>query len=286
MKAYLVLIRMSFCFLSRVAPRLAGKVAFNLFQRPMNRVTRPLERSFFKEAKHFKIDHYPEAIDCYEVGNPEGDLIFLVHGWESNAGSMAAIATSLADQGYRVISFDLPAHGHSKLKRANILTCSNALDRVMRYFQYSGSPSIVSHSFGSAVSTYTLARKGYQINKFIMLSTPDRILDIFQDFKNIISLGDTAFKTMLDQVKALVGEDLETIAVNRMAEKVQYQNLSIIHDQYDRILPYSNSVNVYKNAPKATLTTVEKIGHYKMLWNNSVIGTILYELNGERDKVA
>ena len=108
MKAYLIIIRLYFRMLSGLFPRLAASHAFHLFQRPINRVTKPLEKSFLQHVKAFKIPHDPEPIECYELGPEDGRIAILVHGWESNAGSMAAIATSLADQGYRVVTFNLP----------------------------------------------------------------------------------------------------------------------------------------------------------------------------------
>ncbi len=258
MKAYLLLLRIYFKLISILSPKLAAFQAFRLFQRPMHQMTRPLEKSFFDRVEKFQLEHQPEPIDCFELGPKEGKAVILIHGWESNAGSMSAIATSLADQGYRVILFNLPAHGQSKLKHANLKTCSEVLDCVLRYYQYSGTPSIISHSFGSAVATYTLARKGHTIDKFIMLSTPDRIIDIFNDFKQVISLGNEAFNSMLIRVKELLGEDLEHLAINSLTHQVNYKELNIIHDKFDRVLPYSNSLNVYQNSRKATLTSVSK----------------------------
>ena len=65
--------------------------------------------------------------------NPE-KLVFLLHGWESNAGSLSKIAFSLSKNNYRVISFDLPGHANYKsnyndsikdLKSLIILTSMN-----------------------------------------------------------------------------------------------------------------------------------------------------------------
>ena len=281
MKAYLLIIRLYFRIVSTLAPKLAAIQAFRLFQRPLFQITRPLEQRFFQKARSFQIDHTPEPIQCYELGPKYGKIVILVHGWESNAGSMAAIATSLAHQGYRVVLFNLPAHGGSKLKQANLLTCREVMERVLRYYQYSGTPSIISHSFGSAVSTYTLATTNYAIDKFILLTTPDKIIDIFADFKNVISLGNLAFQKMLIQVQNLLGDDLKNIAIHHLTDRVRYEKLSIIHDEYDKVLPYSNSLNVYKKSKKATLTTLEKVGHYRMLWNDAVINIIKAELRAE-----
>lgn len=285
MKAYLFLLRTYFRLVSFVSPNLAASQACRLFQRPIVKITRPLEQLFFEKVEKFQLDHSPEPIDCFELGSKDGDVIVLIRGWESNAGSMSAIATSLADQGFRVVLFNLPAHGQSKLKHANLKTCGEALDRVLNYYKYSGTPSIVSHSFGSAVATFTLARKGHEVDKFIMLSTPDKIIDIFNDFRKVISLGNGAFDNLLSRVKDILGEEIENIAIHSLTNQVKYKELNIIHDEYDRILPYANSLNVYRNSQKSTLTTLEKVGHYKMLWDTSVIRTVLATLTPNQRKL-
>ncbi|MDA0193976.1 MAG: alpha/beta fold hydrolase [Bacteroidetes bacterium] len=274
MNIYLTLTRTFFKILSKVAPHLAGSLAFHLFQKPRTKAIRTIEKSFYDQVTSYKIETPIESVDCYELGNKQGKLIILVHGWESNAGSFAAISASLANQGYRVVLFNLPAHGISKLKKANIMSCSRVLASVLTYFQYSGPISIISHSFGSAVCTYTLATTRVPIDKFIMLTTPDKLIDIFTDFKHMISLGDVAFNKMLDDVKELFGRDPGTVAVNQMTKMINYNQLSIIHDEYDKVLPYHNSLKVYEKSRNANLTTLEKVGHYRMLWNKEVIAMV------------
>ena len=92
MNLYLTLIRIFFRILSKVAPHLAGSLAFHLFQKPRTRAIRSIEKSFYEQVVSYKIETPIEAVDCYELGNKHGKLVILVHGWESNAGSLAAIA--------------------------------------------------------------------------------------------------------------------------------------------------------------------------------------------------
>ncbi|MEQ9425296.1 MAG: alpha/beta fold hydrolase [Cyclobacteriaceae bacterium] len=278
MKVYLILVRKFFGILSLVAPKLAAQIAFNLFQKPQTKLVRPLEQSFIDNATKFKIYGQHEPIQCYELGPKQGSIVVLVHGWESNVGSMAAIATSLAHQGFRVIGFDLPAHGFSKQSKANLVTCKKALLSVLGYFRYSGVPSIISHSFGSIVTAYSLANSDISVKKIVMLTTPDKVLDIFNDFKGIIGLNDSAYRNLLIRAQKLIDENLELVSVQRLAPKIRYSSLGLIHDQFDKVIPYNNSLNVYANTKNAKLTTFEKIGHYRMLWNKDVIAAIESDL--------
>ena len=117
------LIQLYFKTFSRFAPELVGKQAFNLFQKTREKSIRPNENRFYNMSRHFKVSHHIEEIDCYEMGSPDNPMVLLVHGWDSNAGSMGGIAFELVEQGYFVVAFNLPAHGFSKLKKANIKIC-------------------------------------------------------------------------------------------------------------------------------------------------------------------
>ena len=169
------LIRLSFRILSFVWPKMAGKLAFRLFQVPRNKSFRNREKAFFEKARHFVVPHPTEDIDAYELGNPDGKLVLLVHGWDSNAGSLSKIAGELAVRGYRVVTFNLPAHGTSKLKRANLILCAGAMRALLDFLNPTEPFSIVTHSFGSAVSSYTLAKAPYIVDRFVMLTSPNRL---------------------------------------------------------------------------------------------------------------
>ncbi|MTI29452.1 alpha/beta hydrolase, partial [Xanthovirga aplysinae] len=205
MKLYLFLLRSYYTILSILWPSLAAKRAFFLFQKPQKKAFRKNELGFYQKAKHFKVSFHLEDIDCYELGNSEGELVFLVHGWESNAGSLSAIGFDLVKEGYRVIALNLPGHGYSKLKHTNLIICKEALLKVINEISPKDPFSVVAHSFGSAVSTFALSESNYKIRNLILLTTPNQIERIFLEFKNIIHLGDSAYQKLLDKVHHVLG---------------------------------------------------------------------------------
>jgi len=52
--------------------------------------------------------------------------VILVHGWDSNAGSMSKIAEALVKKNKRVIAFNLPGHAFSKSSSTNLIECKDA----------------------------------------------------------------------------------------------------------------------------------------------------------------
>lgn len=271
------LIRIYFGILSAVMPKRAAKTGFQIFQKVRKKDIRPREKDFFERANKFNVsaqidDNRTEEIDCYELGDSSAELIFLVHGWDSNAGSMSQIAYKLEKMGKRIILFNLPGHAFSVSDHTNLLECRIAMNAVLDYVKPKDGFSVISHSFGSAVVSYALSKNTYQVNKLVFLTNPNKVEHIFDDFKRIIGLGDRAYEAMLKLTEEKLGEPIEAISVENNLKKITFNELLLIHDKNDRVLTYQNAIEVNRSIPKkSNLLTYENIGHYKMLWNDQVI---------------
>ncbi len=53
--------------------------------------------------------------------------VLIMHGWESRATQMQALAKPLVEQGYEVIAIDAPRHGLSKGEQASPVQFANAV---------------------------------------------------------------------------------------------------------------------------------------------------------------
>jgi pimeloyl-ACP methyl ester carboxylesterase len=256
---------------SAVAPKSTAKRGFKTFQKVRIKSIRNRENEFFETAKKFSVPGKYETIDCFELGNPSGDLVLLVHGWESNAGSMSKFAFRFAEMGYRVVAFNLPGHAQYETSSTNLLECFTSMNEVLDHLNPTNPISVVSHSFGSAVTANALSRSKYEVDRLVILTTPNKIEDIFLEFKRIVALGDKAYASMLNITQQLLGEPLSNLDVVYNLNKIQYKELLLIHDENDRILPYSNSKTIHENTRDSSIVTLEKVGHYKMLWFDEVI---------------
>lgn len=282
MKAIMFFIRLYFGALSVLWPGKAGEKAFRLFQRTRKLPFKKAELEFYSQARKFDVVHPTENIHGYEMGDPFGKLIVLVHGWDSNAGSMGAIANTLAHDGFRVVAFDLPAHGHSRLTHTNLRESSEALRALIYQLRPTEAFSVISHSFGSAVATTALSGTRYKVDNFIMLTSPNRLIDVFDEFKNQIGLGEQAYQEMLQYGYTLLKEPVEAVSVETKAKQVQYNKLLIIHDLHDKVLPYKNAERLSDVLPSARLYTLKNAGHYRMLWRGDVIRKVVLEITPEK----
>lgn len=269
------LLKTYFGLYSTIAPKSAANTSFNLFQKVRKKDVRPREEAFYKSARHKKIDSVVGTIDTYCLGDISNPIIVLVHGWDSNAGSMSKIAFKMVDEGYQVLLFNLPGHAFDQNDKTNLVACSLAMEAVLKGYDLKANFSIISHSFGSAVTAICLANTSLKADKIVFLTNPNRIEKIFNSFQKMIGINKKSYKHLVERVENILGKDLKDVTVANNLEQASYNKLFIIHDKHDRVLDYSNSLEIIKQIPSTHLETFERIGHYKMLWNDEVIDKCL-----------
>lgn len=273
-------IQLYFKSLSALSPALAGKKAAALFQRPQQRKLRAPERIFYSEHQSRTVAYSEGEYHLFELGNPDGELVILVHGWNSNAGSMAGIGHRLAQLGRRVMLIDLPGHGLSISPQTNIVRMSIALEHLLLSMQ--GKPmSIVSHSMGSAVTSYALRNTGVSVEKLVYLTSPNTMEAVFEEYRDTIGLGARAYAYLMSLVETILGEKIETATVARFLQESRYRSLLIIHDRTDRVIPFDYAVDIYAQTQRSCYLPLEQTGHYRMLWTEDVLDMVVDELQGK-----
>jgi pimeloyl-ACP methyl ester carboxylesterase len=275
----LKLIRTYFKLSSAVAPKRTGKLGFKMFQKVRIKKIRERERQFFDRAQKSTIPFKKEPLEIFELGNPEGQLVVLVHGWESNAGCMSKISDELVAANYRVVTFNLPGHAWYKSSHTNLLECYTALLTVLEELNPSEPISLIAHSLGSAISANALSRSNVQVDQLVFLSSPNKVEDVFLEFKEIVGMNQKAYDEMVKITNRLLEGPLSMLDVDANVPKINYDELLIIHDKNDRILSYENSKSIETIASNSRLLTIEDVGHYKMLWSKEVISKTVSFLN-------
>jgi pimeloyl-ACP methyl ester carboxylesterase len=271
----MTLLRTYFGIKSIISPEKAAEKGFAIFQRVRKKEIRQREIPFYQKAKTLFIDTETGRIDCFEFGKAEDPLILLVHGWNSNAGSMYQIAEKFAKNNYRVISFNLPGHAYYSSSSTNLIECKNVMNDVLNFINPTAPFSVVAHSFGAAVVATALADSNWKINRMVFLTNPNKIEDIFFEFKRVIGLGNKAYRALLRKTATLLGAPIQALDVSSNLQKINFEKLLLLHDINDHVLPYANSFQINSEIKNVQLISFENIGHYKMLWNPEVIGRTL-----------
>lgn len=273
MKYILLLNRLWLNALSFIAPNLAAKRAVSIFSKVRIKTVRRKEQAFFDQAKRFEVERKGENVSCYELGNPDGQLLFLVHGWESNPGCFAQFLPHLDK--YRIISFTLPSHAQNKETHTNLYECKDAFKLVLNHFSPTEPFHVVAHSLGSSITAFALSETDYNADKLIFLSANNHIIQVFKDFQKLIGFNNRVFRLLEKRIEKLVGDKLSEMKVEDRLEGVKFNELLLIHDKYDKIIRFQNSEELHAKFPNSKLIPFEKIGHYRMLWNEKVLAEVL-----------
>jgi hypothetical protein len=261
--------------LSIVSPSLAANSAFELFKKVRKKDIRDREKPFFEKAHHFELEFDQKKIHCYEFGQPEDDIVILLHGWDSNSGCMYRFVDPLVKKGKHVLSFNLPGHAFYEDSKTNLYEAKLAFKRFMESLPKNKSISIISHSFGSAVTGFGLSEMDLEIDRLVFLTTPNEMEDIFVEFKKMIGLNDKSFNILKNKANDILGERLEDISVAKKLQLAKFNHLYLLHDKSDKVLPYNNSVSIHKQISNSTLFTFDQIGHYRMLWNDDLVDKVM-----------
>ena len=78
-----------------------------------------------RTAEPLAVVHRGQALAVESWG--AGPTVLLVHGWNGRGAQLGAFAPALVKSGYRVVTFDTPAHGRSPGRATNLPEISEAI---------------------------------------------------------------------------------------------------------------------------------------------------------------
>jgi len=278
LKIIYFIIQSYYRLLSFFAPKIAGKKAFELFQKPHMKKTRSRELELYEKFNEERIPAEGEDLYVYTHGKKTDYPVILVHGWDSNPGSLYGIASELSKHAFRVIVLGVPAHGKSKLKKTNMVHTSVMIQTLLKYYELEKGFSMVTHSFGSGTSTLALRNSNTKPDLLFFLTTPDRIRDIFDNFVTLIKLGKKAHKFLLDEVEAISPISMDEFNISDLIGQVSFKRLILLHDKNDTILPWENAERMKAKNPDIQLIQTQDMGHYRLLWDPFTIELVSTEL--------
>lgn len=133
-----------------LSPRLAGRLAFELWRRPMARgQVRDSERMIHAAARVEVV----EGVVSYAWGDGRRPVL-LVHGWRSRASRYAGFVTRLLELGYSPVAYDAPGHGDSPGPIVSILGHQRIIRRLEeRHGPFEG---VIAHSLGVPFALYAV----------------------------------------------------------------------------------------------------------------------------------
>lgn len=267
---YLRLIRFAFSTFGPFFPNVAAKQAIKLFSTPRKRANHKISDIVMEQAKVFEFMFKGKILKAYEWGSGE-QTILLVHGWESRGTALRSFVPILLEKGYRVVTFDAPAHGNSAGKQTNLVDFAGAIKAIIN--QIGGVRGIIAHSLGGAATVYALSnlKQTKELKRLVLIASPSRMKSAMEHFLKLIRAPKAVEQSFYNIVKNKMSIPIEDIDIATMRDKIAVEQVMIIHDKEDPIVRFENSERVAKNWEGSTFVITEGFGHFQLVKNERVL---------------
>ncbi|HEV7257096.1 MAG TPA: alpha/beta fold hydrolase [Bosea sp. (in: a-proteobacteria)] len=282
-----------------VAPGLTGRIAFKAFCTPPRRkqgtnrtpAVKPAA-SRLDAAMHISVP-YPCGSVAAHLFEPatEGQAepapsVILLHGWTGEAAFMSAFVTPLLRAGFRVVAFDLPAHGQSTGAELNLPIGVASLAAVARAF--APVHAIVSHSFGGSIALAALAgtipaQPRVMAERLAMISPPASMAEVTRWFGTAIGLGRTGQRALEARIHSVAGVPVTAFEGADQLARFGKPTL-LLHCRDDREVPFAHAEELAGAGPFVRLEALQGLGHRRILQSRHVAAAVADFVAGRADR--
>ena len=263
----LKLIRLAFQVGGRLAPPLAGRIAYKLWLTPTRHKTPESEKNALETAEIKYIQINDNNIATFSWGQ-SGPIVLLVHGWSGRGTQLGSFVQPLLDAGYRVLSFDAPAHGKSSGKQTNLYQVADTLVALQEHF--GEFDSIISHSFGGPC-VITAIQRGLKINRMVSISPPANTLGLLEKFIHILRIPAKAGSHLTQRFETNFGKSIwHDVSMVNTVKQLQFPGM-LIHDSHDQDIPWQEGHAIAQAWDQAQFIKTSGLGHRRILRDASVI---------------
>ena len=261
----------SFRLVGTIAPKFTACIAYRLWVSPPRFKLPATELDALKSARIKKQPINNKDITTFFWGD-SGPIILLVHGWSGRGTQMGPLAKSLVKAGYRVLSFDAPAHGRSSGKQTNIYEVAdtiNGLDNL-----YGPFTAAITHSFGGPCLALAM-KNGLHISRVVNISPPANTAGLVKKFSLALCIPEKAENALMRCIEAKFGKNVwqETSMQNNV------RNLDlpamVIHDTDDHDVPFHEGETIALAWSNAILIKTENLGHRRILRDPETIKKVV-----------
>lgn len=198
--------------------------------------------------------------------------LLFIHGWTGRGTQVANYIKPLNDIGYRVISFDGPAHGNTSGKQTSLLEFTDVVFALDQHF--GPFDAAITHSFGGMVLAYAMSL-GLKVNRAACLCPPKNFQVLIENFQRILALPDSVMKVMARKTYESHGQIIRD-AVNTV-NNVKHLGCRglLIHDEDDIEISWHSSEEIARAWPGARFIKTKGLGHRRIIHDKEVIKHII-----------
>ncbi len=270
------LFQLGFRLGGRIVPKLTGRIAYKLWITPPRYKTPKSERNALQSATIEFHEINNQSIATYQWGQ-SGPMVLLVHGWSGRGTQLGAFAEKLTDAGFRVLSFDAPAHGKSSGKQTHIYEIADtilALDKIYGAFK-----SVITHSFGGPCLALAM-RNGLTTSRVVNISPPAETAGLVKKFVTTLAIPPPVETELIRCIEHDFGKKVwqDTSMENNIAELDV--PAMVIHDVDDVDVPWHEGQKIAQLWSEVRFIKTSKLGHRRILRDPATIDTTVEFIKG------
>ncbi|KXJ59803.1 MAG: hypothetical protein AXW14_14660 [Alteromonas sp. Nap_26] len=270
-----------FWFISRILPNYAAKRALKL----MFTVDKTKAQSK-KIPKADIVTRLPDGSHLHVWKGESDKSVLLIHGWNGSFDHFQTLFPLLRDRSITIYGVAPLGYGKSNEMMSNPKLFINAIKHACKLIPRPVNAA-VGHSMGAGALAIAASEielnpqtdmkaKDIIANKLVLISSPASFLEVIERFANALRLSTKATMLFTNKVEELVGKHEEVEVVNKV--KSSTIPSLVIHDRYDKQIPFKDAQRLVNTSKIATLYQTEQLGHTRILFNSTVCDKILMEI--------
>lgn len=270
------MIRAYFGIASRLLPGVARRQAERWFTMPPRYAGR---RTHPVPARRETVVADNRRLAVWQAGPAAGPAVLLCHGWGGSSVQMGSFVAPLLGRGYRVVWFDQPGHGESGRGAVGLPDFVRALEALAE--THGPFEAAVGHSLGAAALALAL-RRGLALERVVFVSPPASLNEHAHNFARLLGITPRIREAMRRRLEHRYG--VRFAEIDRIEE---LESLSLpalfVHDSTDREVPFEHALRLSEHLPGARLLKTHGLGHFRILRDPAVVGTIVDFVGGDGD---
>jgi pimeloyl-ACP methyl ester carboxylesterase len=205
--------------------------------------------------------------------------VLFIHGWTGRGTQIAKYIKPLNEIGYRVISFDGPAHGNTPGTQTSLLEFTDVVFALDKH--YGPLDAAITHSFGGMVLAYAMSLGLLKVNRAVCICPPNNFQVLTENFQRILALPDNVMKVMVRKTYASHGQIIrDAVDTVNNVKNLKCKGL-IIHDEDDIEIPWHSGEEIAQAWPDSRFIKTSGLGHRRIIHDKAVIKHIVDFLEAE-----
>jgi len=208
--------------------------------------------------------------------NISDKTLLFIHGWTGRGTQIVNYIKPLNAMGYRVISFDGPAHGNTPGKQTSALEMADVVLALGKH--YGPFDAAITHSFGGMILAYAMSL-GFNIKRAALICPPKNFGVLLDNFQRILTLPDSVMQILIRKSFATHGQNIRDALHTLNNLKQSNCKGLVIHDEDDKDISWHSGKEIADAWPRANFIKTRGLGHRRIIHDEEVINNIVSFLN-------